>query len=97
MLRPHLVAQPNWLKLELSERTSPETLPFSTKSKELLWLESSIKTQPEELSSLEPSLPEPSETDSASTKRPSKFSRSKKDKRTSHSETTDLEHDSMII
>ena len=97
MLRPHLVALPSWLKLELSERTSPETLLFSTKSKEPLLLEASIKTHQDELSSLEPSLPEPSELDSASTKRPDKFSRSKRDKRTSPSESTALEHDSLII
>ena len=97
MPRPHQVALPSWLKSKLSERTSPETSPFLTKSKEPLWLAISIKTHQEELNSSEPSSPEPSEQDSASTKRPDKSSRSKKDNKTSPLETTDLEHDAVII
>lgn len=97
MPRPHQVALPSWLKSEPSERTSPETLPFSTKSKEPLWLVTYIKTHPEEPNSLEPNSPEPSEIDSASTKRPDKFSRSKKDNKTSPSEGTVSEHDLVII
>ena len=97
MPRPLQVALPSWLKSKPSERTSPEILPFSTKSKEPLWPATFIKTHPEELNSLELNSPEPSEPDSAPTKKPSKFLRSKKDNKTSLSESTVSEHDLVII
>lgn len=97
MLRPHQVALLSWLKSKLSERTSPETLPFSIKSKEPLLLVTSMLPQEKELNSLEPNSPEPSEPDSQLTKKLSKSSRSKRENKTSHLENSDLEHDLLII
>ena len=87
MLRLHLVALPNWPKLKLSERTSLEIWQSWTKSKEPLLLETSTPHQERELNSWEPNSPELSEQDSQLIKKPSKFSKFKKENKTSHSES----------
>lgn len=87
MLRLHLVALPNWPKLKLSERTSLEIWQSWTKSKEPLLLETSTPHQERELNSWEPNSLELSEQDSQLIKKPSKFSKFKKENKTSHSES----------
>ena len=91
MLRHHQVAQPNWPKLKQSERTSQEIWQFWTKSKEPLLLETSISIQAKELNSWEPNSQELSEQDFQLIKNPSKFLKSKRENKTSHLETLDLE------
>ena len=96
MLRLHHVALLSWLKLKLSERTLLEIWQFWIKSKELHLLVIFMPLQEKELNSSELNLPELSEQNFQLTKKPNKSSKSKRENKTSHLESLDLEPEWLL-